>query len=96
MTDDIQVPASELVKQVVQRDLALTDVSIRRDGLKLIPMWQLRLAHEEYSRHHSQSLERIQQRGGFSVLEVIDLLATRVKRLEVLDSLASRTKRQSL
>ncbi|QDV49555.1 hypothetical protein Enr17x_15750 [Gimesia fumaroli] len=43
----------------------------------------LRLAHEEYAAQgHSQSFERIQERGGFGVMEVAALLADRVQRLE--------------
>ena len=42
----------------------------------------LKLAHEEYARHHRQSFERIQQRGGFSVLEVVALLADHVEHLK--------------
>ena len=42
----------------------------------------LRLAHAEYERQHSgQDYERMQQRGGLSVLEVVRLLADHVERL---------------
>ncbi len=67
-------------KGVVQRDHELSDLIVRKCGLKLVPIRVLRLAHEEYSRHHNQSLERIQDRGGFSVLEVIELLSDRIER----------------
>lgn len=42
----------------------------------------LRLAHEEYARRHTQSFERIQERGGFSTGEVVLLLADYVDRLK--------------
>jgi len=68
---------------VVQRE----DVFDRRVGRSAgpvkLPMGILRLAHEEYSAQgHVQSLKRIQERGGFGVLEVIYLLADHVNRLK--------------
>lgn len=42
----------------------------------------LRLAHEEYAQRHDQSFERVQERGGFSLLEVVALLADHVERLK--------------
>ncbi len=40
-----------------------------------LPEEILRRAHEEYAKHHTQSYERIQERGGFGLTEVIGLLA---------------------
>jgi len=43
----------------------------------------LRLAHAEYERQFDgQSYERMQERGGFSLLEVVRLLADHVERLK--------------
>lgn len=47
-----------------------------------LPESILRLAHEEYSMYHNQSFERIQERGGFGVMEVITLLADHINRLK--------------
>jgi hypothetical protein len=41
-----------------------------------LPEGILRLAHAEYAKqHHRQSFERIQERGGFGITEVVALLA---------------------
>ncbi len=41
-----------------------------------LPEAILRRAHEEYTKqHHGQSYERIQERGGFGLMEIIGLLA---------------------
>ena len=40
-----------------------------------LPEAILRRAHEEYAKHHDQTFERIQERGGFGLIEVIGLLA---------------------
>ena len=40
-----------------------------------LPEAILRRAHEEYAKHHNQTFERIQERGGFGLTEVIGLLA---------------------
>lgn len=43
----------------------------------------IELAYEEYSRRFkSQSLERIQERGGFSVFELLTLLADHITELK--------------
>lgn len=47
-----------------------------------IPEEIARIAHVEYARRHSQTFERLQERGGFSVAEVIMLLADTITRLE--------------
>lgn len=48
-----------------------------------LPESILLLAHEEYAAQgHSQSFERIQERGGFGVMEVIALLADHLERLK--------------
>lgn len=49
-----------------------------------IPLPILRLAGEEYERHHGQTFERVQERGGFSVSEVIMLLADALERVVLL------------
>ena len=52
-----------------------------RDGIRLSEQI-LRLAHAEYEKQHpGQDYERMQQRGGLSVLEVVGLLADHVERL---------------
>ncbi len=40
-----------------------------------LPEAILRRAHEEYAKHHDQTFERIQERGGFGLTEIIELLA---------------------
>ena len=55
---------------VVQRD-----TPIRQFPPMRLPEVILRRAHEEYAKHHNQSFERIQERGGFGLTEVIGLLA---------------------
>lgn len=67
-------------KGVMQVDLDLTGG--RRKPKPTMDETVLRLAHAEYAQqHHGQDYERIQERGGFSVLEVIRLLADHVERL---------------
>jgi hypothetical protein len=39
-----------------------------------------RMAHDEYAKCHDQSFERLHERGGFSVEEIIALLATALER----------------
>ncbi len=39
-----------------------------------IPLWLAELAHQEYARHHTQSLHRIGERGGFSRAELVALI----------------------
>ena len=67
-----------------QIDDSLQDRVIRvRNEKPVIPESIHRLAHAEYARQHSgQSYERMQERGGLSVLEMIRLLADYVERLE--------------
>lgn len=61
---------------VMQVDFSLTE------GIPTMNETVLRLAHAEYKQqYHGQDYERIQERGGFSVLEVIRLLADHVERL---------------
>ena len=47
-----------------------------------LPMGVLELAYEEYSHHYgtSQSLARLNERGGFGIGEVIGLLADLIER----------------
>ena len=67
---------------IMQRDDSLTDLMVRREGIPKLPEVILRLAHAEYERqHHGQDYERMQERGGLSVLEVVRLLADHVERL---------------
>lgn len=48
-----------------------------------IPWEVAEMAYEEYKARYGtqQTLERLSERGGFGVWEVIDLLAARIKRL---------------
>ena len=39
-----------------------------------------RMAHDEYAKHYDQTFERLHQRGGFGVEEIIALLATALER----------------
>jgi hypothetical protein len=41
----------------------------------------VRMAADEYNRHYDQSYERLQERGGLGVLEIVALLADRCERL---------------
>ena len=67
---------------VVQIDDCLTDLMVRREGIPRPPESILRLAHAEYKhQHHNQDFETIQKRAGFSVFEVVRLLADYVERL---------------
>lgn len=57
-------------------------VNSKRHKKPIIPESIQRLAHAEYTRQHpGQSYERMQDRGGLSVLEMIRLLADYVERL---------------
>lgn len=53
-----------------------TEGSYRR--FSRLPEALVRLAHEEYARHHDQSFERLHERGGFGLIEIIMLLADNV------------------
>ena len=68
---------------VMQRDTSLTDVYWSREpSARTLPESILRLAHAEYERQYrGQDYERMQQRGGLSVLEVLRLLADYAERL---------------
>lgn len=67
-----------------QVDSSLTDVARRQNGNPQIPDSILKLAYEEYHRQHrnGQSFERIQERGGFSLLEIVSLLADKIERMD--------------
>jgi hypothetical protein len=56
------------------------------DGVRGIKIpWELaEEAYEEYSKRYgtSQSLERLAERGGFGVEEIVWLLVERIKRIE--------------
>ncbi len=65
----------------VQVDSALVRHDDRRR--RTLPEALLRLAHEEYDRQHPrQPYERMQERGGLSVLELVMLLGDHVERLK--------------
>lgn len=53
----------------------------RRGQRYSLPMPILAMAADEYNRHHDQSLERLNERGGLGILEVVALLADRCERL---------------
>jgi hypothetical protein len=79
----IETWGKDIPQGKVQLDLELNHVSIRREGVPTMPESILRLAHAEYERQFpGQSYERMQQRGGLSVFEVVRLLADYVERLE--------------
>jgi hypothetical protein len=53
-----------------------------RKSKPVIPESIQRLAHAEYEKQHpGQNYERMQQRGGLSILEIVRLLADHVERL---------------
>ena len=55
---------------------------VRRRERPTLPESILRLAHAEYEQqHHGQDYERMQERGGLGILEVVRLLADYVERL---------------
>ena len=66
-----------------QIDTELEPNMVRHNGRKpRIPEAIQRLAHAEYEKQHpGQSYERMQERGGLSVLEIVRLLADHVERL---------------
>ena len=68
---------------IFQIDNELDPIVIRHQGKRpTLPESILRLAHAEYERQHrGQDYERMQQRGGLSILEVVRLLADHVERL---------------
>lgn len=68
---------------VMQVDQELSKVQIQHTGKRpAMNETILRLAHAEYERQHSgQDYERMQERGGLSVLEIIRLLADHCERL---------------
>ena len=69
-------------KGVMQIDSILTDLVVKREGMPRLSESILRLAQAEYEvQYQGQDYERIQERGGLSVLEVIRLLADYVERL---------------
>ena len=66
---------------IFQRDDSLEDLLWRRDRPTL-PASILRLAQAEYEQqHHGQDYERMQERGGLGLLEIVRLLADYVERL---------------
>lgn len=67
---------------VVQVESLVRDAERGREKLTL-PEYVLRLAHAEYEYQYgnSQDYERMQERGGLGVLEVVALLADYVERL---------------
>lgn len=57
----------------------------RREGGLTLPEPMLRLAQAEYDRQFpGQPYERMQERGGLSLLEVVGLLCDRIERTEKL------------
>jgi len=66
-----------------QIDTVLQERVIRSSGeAPKIPESIHQLAHAEYEKQHpGQSYERMQERGGLSVLEIVRLLADYVERL---------------
>lgn len=68
---------------IFQVDVELDPGMISHRGKRpTLPECILRLAHAEYEQQHSgQDYERMQQRGGLSILEVVRLLADHVERL---------------
>ncbi len=70
-------------KGVMQIDNSLSDLMVRREGVPMMNETVLRLAHAEYRKQcgSQQDYERMQERGGLSVLEVVRLLADYVERL---------------
>ena len=67
---------------IYQIDDALESNTRRYRGNPKLPESILRLAHAEYERQYSgQDYERMQERGGLSILEVARLLADYVERL---------------
>lgn len=68
-------------KYQIDSELQESVIRIRQEK-PLIPESVQRLAHAEYERQHSgQDYERMQERGGLSVLEIVRLLADYVERL---------------
>lgn len=66
----------------VQVESQIRDAERRSEGLRL-PEQVLRLAQAEYDRQFpGQPYERMQQRGGLGVLEVVALLADYIERIE--------------
>lgn len=57
-------------------------VRMQLSEVRQIPRPIAELAHEEYARGHRQSFERLHERGGFSQMEIIALLADYVARLK--------------
>jgi len=56
-------------------------IQVRKE-VPTLPESILRLAHSEYEKQHrGQDYERMQERGGLSVLEVVRLLADHCERL---------------
>lgn len=51
----------------------------RRDERQTIHEGIAKLAHEEYARHHDQSFERLHERGGFGIGEILCLLADNIE-----------------
>lgn len=68
---------------IFQIDTALERAVIRYRGQQpTLPESLLRLAHSEYERQHpGQDYERMQARGGLSLLEIVRLLADYLERL---------------
>ena len=68
---------------IMQVDRELSETQIRHTGNSpTMNETVLRLAHAEYERQHpGQDYERMQERGGLSVLEVVRLLADYCERL---------------
>lgn len=68
-----------------QIDSALQERVTRLSGKPEISHEIHRLAYEEYHRQHpQQTYERMQERGGLSVLEIVRLLADYVERMKYL------------
>ena len=72
-----------LPRGVVQLESSLQDTIRCRDRSRFtLPEGVLRLAHTEYEHQygHQQDYERMQERGGLGVLEVVALLADLAER----------------
>jgi hypothetical protein len=71
-------------KGTVQIDSAMRDAN--RSGRSLmLPEAVIRLAQDEYDRQYpGQPYERMQERGGLSLLEIVGFMADRIERTEKL------------
>lgn len=71
------------IRNCEQGVIQVDDDFWKRGVRPTVPIEILRIAHDEYNdQGHPQSFSRLQERGGFSALEVIYLLADRCNRLK--------------